>query len=445
MLSTGLFSLTLFVDRMLLYWFSNDAASGAMSAGSLFWTVICVPSGMLGYTSTFVSQYMGVGRLDRGFRVVVQGCFLGVCFGPFFFLLAYWIPDVFVAFGHDPSLIESETSYFRWLMPGAWATVIASAITGLFAGIGKTRILLICDAVATVINIVADTLLIFGYLGLPRMGVVGAAVASSLSLTTKALLVGWIAWRYWKSHQSEVAHRRLDCDLALMRRLVRYGWPAGMQMFAESVSFSIIMLLVGKLGTLKMAATTLALGVNIIAFVPINGLGIAVSVLVGQYLTSGKPELAERSVRSGLGIGVAYASLFAIVYGFFPDPVMDIYSWGADPERFAEMRPLLRPLLYIIAGYCILDALQIVYVSAIKGAGDTYFVFMASIVIGASVVGGGKVLGDWLEGQLYWWWGVIFVWVVLLAVIFGARYYQGSWKKMRVIEHEWLPDEPNQT
>lgn len=440
MLSTGLFSLTLFVDRTLLYWYSNDAASAAMSAGTAFWVVICVPTGMIGYTSTFVSQYYGANRLDRAMQVVVQGLALSVLIGPFFLIVALFIGDLFRWFQHPPELIAVEVEYFRWIAPGAWAMVFSSAMTGLFAGIGKTRVLLLCDFVSTAINVVLDCLLIFGWLGFPRMGVAGAALASSVAIIAKVVLLAWIVYRYWQdalANSPELrATFRPQWDGPLMARLLRFGWPAGIQMLAESVSFSIIMLFVGRLGSISMAATTLALGVNLIAFVPINGLGMAVSVLVGQHLTAGRLDIAKRCVRSGLWIAGIYGTFFAVLYGLFPDFSMLIYSVGTEAERFDEMKPILRPLLWFIAGYCIFDALQIVYMSAIKGAGDTRFVLIASILIGLTVVGMGKLLGDLVHGELYWWWGVIMAWVLAMAVVFSSRYYQGKWQKMRVIESE---------
>ncbi len=367
--------------------------------------------------------------------------------GPLFLLLAIFIGQLFQWFGHPGDLIAMEVEYFRWIAPGAWAMVFSSAMTGLFAGIGKTRILLVCDFVSTLINVIGDFVLIFGYLGFPKMGVAGAALASSISIFAKVIILSYIVWRFWKRQQAGVESNKASgssdvpardftprFDWQLTKRLLWYGWPAGVQMLAESVSFSIIMLFVGQLGSLKMAATTLALGVNLIAFVPINGLGMAVSVLVGQSLTSQRVDLAKRYVQSGLWIGGIYASIFAVLYGVFPDFSLSIYEIGTDPERFAEMRPLLKPLLLCIAGYCIFDALQIVYVAAIKGAGDTPFVLGASIVIGVTVVGLGKWLGDLFGSDLYWWWGVIFAWVLLMAVVFGSRYYQGKWMTMRVIE-----------
>jgi MATE family multidrug resistance protein len=203
----------------------------------------------------------------------------------------------------------------------------------------------------------------------------------------------------------------------------------------------IIMMIVGQLGEQAAAATTLALGVNIIAFIPLVGLGTAVGVLVGKYLVTEERERARRIVFSGLLIGIAYSLIYVVLYGGFPDLAMTIYTYDVDPVRFEEMRPILRPLLYFIAGYCVFDAFQIVYVGALKGAGDTYFVLGGHIVAGASTVIGALIV-RYLTGwnSLYYWWGVITVWVILLAVIFTARYLQGGWQNKRVIDPTLMID-----
>ena len=462
MLSTGLFSITLFVDRLFLYRYSDAAAAAAMSSGTLFWSVTCLPVGICGYTNTFVSQYLGVRRLDRALQVVWQGVLLALALVPLLFLLGWYSKDLFLLAGHESNLAKAEGDYFWCLVPGAAATVIAASLIGLFAGSEKTLVLLYCDAAATVVNTLLDWGLIFGNLGLPALGVKGAAIASSISLCLKLLLLSWFAYRYlvrgdfgtWPDSSPDpdsppsrmspapIASRLVSImrfERPLMQRLVRFGWPAGVSTVAEAWSFTIIMILVAKLGEKPAAATTLALGVNVLAFIPLIGLGMAVGVVVGKYLVQNRIETVQRMVRIGLSIGLIYSLLFVVFYGGFPDWAISVYAIGTDPQRFEEMRPVLRPLLLFIAGYCVFDAIQIVFAGVLKGAGDTLTVLVGHIAAGAGTVGLG-VLGWWLFGWdgLYYWWSVITVWVVVLAILFTVRYLHGGWKKKRVIEPDLL-------
>lgn len=450
MLSTGLFSVTLFVDRWLLYGFSDSAAAAALGAGTILWSINCLPIGICGYTNTFVAQYLSANRPSRALQVVWQGVLLGLLCGPFLIAMGMFSEPLFSLVGHERHLAEQEAEYFVWLIPGTWATIIASALTGLFSGSGRSMILLYTDMVVTVVNGCLDYVLIFGVFGFPAMGVRGAALASSIALILKLIVLAWMASRDFR-RKSGIMHSNQDLetveerdtrvrdllkrDWPLMQRLVHFGWPAGVSVVAEAWCFTAIMVFVGRLGDQAAAATTLALNVNLLAFIPLVGLGIAIGVLVGKYLVQEQVEKAKRMVVSGLLIGIAYSLIFVIVYGFFPEWVMTIYSLGSDPERFEKMRPVLKPLLYFIACYCVFDAFQMVFVGALKGAGDTRFVLGGHLFAGSATLIGGIAFSK-LEGMggLYYWWSVITVWVILLAVIFTLRYLQGGWQTKRVIE-----------
>ncbi len=451
MLSTGLFSITLFVDRLFLFQYSDAAAAAAMSAGTLFWSVTCLPTGICGYTSTFVAQYLGVRRVDRAMHVVWQGCLLALALSPILVLLGLFSYRLFVAFGHSPELAKFEYEFFLGLVPGACATILSSALVGLFAGSGRPIVLLYCDAIATATNVVLDYGMIFGNLGFPRWGVAGAAIASSISLSLKCILLVIFAYWYLRNNRfgawpidSSVSNKLRDIfklDFPLMRRLIRFGWPAGVSVVAEAWSFAIIMMIVGNLGERPAAATTLALGVNVLAFIPLIGLGIAVGVLVGKYLVQSELATAQRVVQAALTIGVIYSGVFAVLYGLFPDQVMNVYAIGNDPVRFEAIKPELKPLLYFIAAYCVFDSFQVIFSGVLKGAGDTLFVLLGHAVAGFGTVGL-AIVGQKLFGWdgLYYWWGVISVWVVVLAIIFTARYLHGGWKSKRVIEPDLLAD-----
>jgi MATE family multidrug resistance protein len=231
----------------------------------------------------------------------------------------------------------------------------------------------------------------------------------------------------------------LTFDRPLMKRLIHFGWPAGVSVVAEAWSFAIIMMIVGNLGEQAAAATTLALGVNVLAFIPLIGLGIAVGVLVGKYLVQQQVDRAHRVIQAALIIGIAYSSVFAVLYGLFPEYVMNIYAIGNDPERFEAIRPQLKPLLYFIAAYCVFDAFQVIFAGVLKGAGDTMMVLLGHAVAGIGTVGL-AVLGHVLLGWdgLYYWWSVISIWVIVLAIFFTTRYLQGGWKQKRVIEPDLI-------
>ncbi|MCC6511951.1 MAG: MATE family efflux transporter [Pirellulaceae bacterium] len=434
-ISTGFTSIMLFTDRTLLfYWDKTNSASAAMGAGTFYWALMCLPTGMLSYLSAFVSQYIGAGRPERvvvAYRHALRLAWLMVPLLMIAFVLAdfpFWF------FEHNSTMQSLESTYLRTLIVGGIAVLFYSAQSGLMTGLGYTGWVLVVDAICTLINLVLTYILIFGFGPIPSLGVMGAGMATGIAFWLKLPIAAYIIRRQPALHRASRAEQPTPWEPAMLRRLIAYGAPAGLQMLAESAAFTVIMLQVGRLGGLPMTATTLALGLNVLAFVPMMGLGIGVGVLVGKHVLERRIDLAQRTVTCAIGLSVLYTGSCAILLGFFPEFVTRIYSIGST-ERFEDIRPLLMPILQVIAVYCVLDGFQIVFVGAIKGAGDTWFVLGATAVVGFGMVGLGLLCEQLYGASLMLWWYIIAAWVFAMAIAFGWRYWQGKWKTMQVIEH----------
>jgi MATE family multidrug resistance protein len=131
-----------------------------------------------------------------------------------------------------------------------------------------------------------------------------------------------------------------------------------------------------------------------------------------------------------------YTGVFAIMYVAAPGVLMLGHATGINAEEFAAIRGLAIVLLRFVAAYCFFDALQIVFVGAIKGAGDTWFVLGNTTVVSSCAVFTGWIGTRYFEGGLLWWWFVVAGWVIALSVTYLARFLQGYWQDMRVIESD---------
>ena len=434
MISAGFVSVTLFTDRTLLYWQSESAASAAMGAGTLYWSMICLPMGLLGYISTFVSQYRGAQQTSRIGAAYQHAMALAWMIVPLLVLAILFAGNLFTWAGHPPQLVAQETMYLRVLLVGGISVLFYSVQGGLLTGQGRTPTVLAIDGVATVVNLVLDAVLIFGFGPIPALGILGAGLATTISFWIKIPIASWIISRDRQLMGEFQVSKRVPWESDMFRRLATYGTPAGLQMLAEAGCFSLIMLQVGRMGERAMAATTLALGLNVLVFVPMIGLGIGVGVLVGQHLTEGRVDLARRTVTCALGVTTLYTGFFVALLGLAPNAMLAVYAWGTPAERFDTMRPMLLPLLKIIAFYCVVDGLQVVFVGAIKGAGDTWFVLLATISISTTAVVAGLLFQHWLGASLMLWWYVIAGWVTGMGIVFASRYFSGRWESKRVIE-----------
>ncbi len=440
MISTASWALMNFVDRMFLLWHSPTAMAAAMPAGMLLFTLLCFPLGVASYVNTFVAQYHGAGQHGRIGSAIWQAVRIGWVSTPLFLATIPLAPWLFGMVGHDPAVASSEILYYQVLTFGAGAAVIAGALASFFTGRGQTRTVMVVDSTAAALNVVLDYAWIFGHWGFAAWGIEGAAWATVVSQWLKVIWYGWLVMRpkYRAKYQMIVGRRY---DRALMRRLWRFGAPNGLQMLVEMTAVTMFILLLGRLGSEEMVATTLAFNVNAFAFVPMLGMGIAVSTIVGQQLGRGRPDRAARATWTAMTMAAVYTGAMALAYVTIPDVLLMGHAAGTSPAEFAQVRDTAVVLLRFVAAYCLFDAMNIVFVGAIKGAGDTRFVLIVtSIASPLPIIIGWVGIRYWDLGLIYCWW-VITGWITVLGVIYFARFMQGQWRQMRVIEPDLLLDE----
>jgi multidrug resistance protein, MATE family len=443
MISTFSYSLMQFCDRAFLTWHSMTSVAAVLPAGVISWALLAFPFGVAMYTNVFVAQYFGAGRPERIGSVIWHGLVLGLILAPLFLAIAIWPEFTFRLAGHDEALVTDEAAYLRWMAPGSIAQIFGAVLSGLFIGLGRTRTVMFVDIGAALLNILFDWLLIFGFsvdglLTVSPMGIQGAAIATSLALWCKLGILIFLVYRSGLRQRCQI-FETFQIRWEMLWRMVRFGSGNGWQMLVECLAMAAFSMMVGKLGTVVGAANTLALSVNMLVFVPIWGLSTVVSTLVGQRIGEGRPDLAERATWTAMAIGLAYTLVFAVLYLVFPDAFLSGYRME---EGAKEIHELARTLLIFVALFCLFDTVQIVFAGAIKGAGDTAYVIVASIICSAAFVGIGVIGQKLFEsgvGQLYWWWWAITAWILFLGIAYGGRFFQGEWKKKSVIESNLIP------
>jgi len=203
----------------------------------------------------------------------------------------------------------------------------------------------------------------------------------------------------------------------------------------EMLSFTVFVLLVGRLGTIELAATTIAFNINTLAFMPMIGFSIAVSTMVGQRLGENRPELAEKSTYSAFILTTAYMVAVAIAYVIVPDLFLAPFRSKTDPTQYETIRDIGVVLLRFVAFYSLFDTLNLIFAAAVKGAGDTRFVMVISVLLAwLMMVIPSYVSCVILDLGLYWMWTWATLYVSVVGFVFLWRFLGGKWKQMRVIE-----------
>ncbi|MCC9604460.1 MATE family efflux transporter [Blastopirellula sp. JC732] len=435
-ISTASWSLTNFIDRMFLFWHSKEAMAASLPAGMLHFSILCFPIGVASYVNTFVSQYNGAGEHRRIGPIVVQGILWGCFVAPFFFLAAIPANYAFHVSTVDPEVARLEGVYFWVLAFGGGASIVANAMSAFFSGRQKNGIVMAVDSSSCLVNMVLDYFFIFGYVSFVPDGIAGAAWATVISQWAKVVLYGGLIvlpanWREYGFGEARL------WDWSVMRRLLRYGSASGVQLALEVSALTFFLLMMGRLGSEAMTATNLAFSINGFAFVPLVGLGIAVSTLVGREIGAGQPSIASNATWSGFMIALVYGGTMGIIFLTLPDLFLTFHK-GTDHSVVAQPEGVLATvtiLLQFVAVFCLLDATNVVFVSALKGAGDVRFVMVATCVISILLVGGGAAV-LLTGGGLYGCWVVLTLWVFTMGATHFVRFLIGRWRSMKVIEPE---------
>jgi MATE family multidrug resistance protein len=224
-------------------------------------------------------------------------------------------------------------------------------------------------------------------------------------------------------------------DWLLFRRLIHFGLPSGIQFFLDMLGFAIFILLVGRFGKIELVATNISFNINTLAFMPMIGMGIAVSILVGHRLGENNPKLGEYSTWSALHLSMFYMIMISVCYVLFPFVFLKPFGYQADPQSFERIYQYGVVILRFVAAYSVFDALNIIFSSAIKGAGDTRFVMKGVVILSWLIL----VIPTYLAVSVFHWslfaaWSFATLYVMALGFLFLGRFLQGKWKTMRVIE-----------
>jgi MATE family multidrug resistance protein len=432
-LSQSFMTVQVFVDAVLLARHDPREMSASFPAVMWFWLLFGVLAVTAGYTSTFVAQYTGAGRPHRVGPAVWQGIYFALVAGVLFWLVAPAAPFMIALGGHTPALQHAETIYLQCLSLAALPMLVLAAVNGFFSGRGLTWTVLAIEAVGTAVNILFALLLIFGHGGFPELGIAGAGWATVFGSWTAALLalVLFLRPTFRKQFATGTGWR---LERALFGRLMRFGGPAGIQVFLDVFVFHLFTQMVGRLGEDSLAATTIAIRLNMVAFLPTMGIGQAICILVGQRLGADRSDLAEKSTYTGLRWVFGYMCVVALVYLTMPGALISLFASDWSPEAFAAASATVPGLLVCVAIYSVSDAVNVAFAFALRGAGDTRFVTLLTFILAWPLMVVPTFIVVWMHASLVWAWASVTAHVTAMAVCFFFRFRSGKWKSMRVIE-----------
>ncbi len=362
-----------FVDTVMAGRIS-PLALGAIAVGANLWIPVYLFSvGLMMAVSSMVSHYFGAGQTAAIRDLIKQSLMVSGVLGLLGFYSVRLLSGVMGWVGIDEGIVPVATGYLYAVSWGIPAVCAYLALRFVSEGIGYTRPMMVIQLIGLAINALLNYILMFGKLGVPAMGAVGAGWATAAVMWINLfMLVVYILThhRYADIWQSE----KLKPDWKRTKEMLRLGLPIALTLVNEVGMFSAVGLLMGSLGVIEVAAHQIAINFAGMMFMIPLGISAATTIRVGHALGEQRP--VDARFRGLAGISLAGMCMFgtASIMLLFPDLIVSIYS------KDAEVATMAVTLLFMAAIFQLSDGVQVSAAGALRGMKDTLYPLLVSVV-----------------------------------------------------------------
>ncbi len=435
-----------FVDGLMVSFIGPLPFGAQMVAGLSAFVPESFATGLLSIVNTYVSQNLGAKRFDQCGRYAWGGVLLAILGCLLIAPLALLARPIFQWLDQPAEMIDLEVMYFHYMVAAVFLTLTARPLEQFFYGVHRPMVVLVTSLIAHANNIVMGYILIFGAFGAPKMGLEGSAIATvaSWSIHLAILAVMFLSVKVHEQYKT----RQMSVKLSHLVDILRVGWPAGVEFFSDVLPWSVMLsVLVGRFGPEHIAASSAAMRWMPLSFMPAVGIGVATTALVGKYIGAGRPELSKRRTHAAVLLALIYMGICALVFWFLRGPMISLFvnvvpGGEVSPEQARQMSSEIIHIggwvLTCAAVFQLFDAVGIVFVGALRGAGDTLWPMVCTVTLSWGFIFGGGYLmvtylpqltsvGPWIAASLY---------VIVLGVTMAIRFERGRWKNINLLHRE---------
>lgn len=421
-----------FTDFLMVSRLGTEATAAISPCTMLLYSVLCLGLGMANSIQTYAAQAMGRRRPSEAAAYAWQALYIAMVFALIAYPVTRLMPALWAWVGHEPTVQAMELAYSEvvlWCMPIA---IFCVGFEGFFNGVQRPKVALVSTMTAVVFNAVANYVLIFGKLGLPAMGIRGAAIATLISWMVRLIILGAV-FRSREFRREFNTGRQWQPSLERISGIVRIGGPTGIQWTLDVGSwFVFLTILIAAFGTATLAASNIALQFMHVSFMAALGIGSAVTTLVGHAIGERNHDLAVLRARAGLVVTSVYMSCIGVVFLAAGSSLVGILS--PDPNVVA----IGAAVLVWAAVFQIFDAMGINYVHALRGAGDTRWPAMLVILMNWGVfIAGGYLVSRYIPRLGYHGpWMMCTLYIILTGLALRWRFHRGAWRKIELFKGE---------
>ena len=367
-------SLNGLVDAAFVGRLGAAALSGVGLASQVMFTLMACSATVSVGATALVARFVGAGEPKNAEEVARQSISLALVMSIITGGLLYFLgPILIAAMGGKGEALRLSVTYLNILLLGIVPFFFMFILTGIFRGAGDMRTPLVVMTIVTVVSLVGDYVLIFGIGPFPKLGIVGAGIATVTSrVTATVMLLAYIP----KSLLRDTFRGSWRPAWGWYRRILSIGAPSGIQGLLRSGASMIFCAILGMTpeGIFAIAALTIGIRMESLAFMPGLAFSIAATAMVGQNLGARKPERATHSAWAAAWQGTAVMGVMGLLFIILAYPIASIFT--SDPKvlplaaQYLQINGISEPFL----------ALAIILTGALEGAGQTRLPTAATIL-----------------------------------------------------------------
>ena len=422
--------LMLLTDALMVGRLGTEELAAVAPAGLLISLWLIVGSETMTSVNTLAATAIGMKRPREAGQYLWQGIYLTLVFGLLALASAAAAPFIFGRLmpAQEPRVLGLEVDYYRVCLCSVLPLTITATLNHYFLACGRARLPMVSSLLGVVLNALCNGALIFGWGPIPALGFVGAAWGTVLASAVQVVfllgcLLGQQRLREFGSWQA------IPCG-GQMARVLKFGLPSGVQGGVDLFSWGVMLTwLIGHFGYQHLAAQTILAACIRFSFAPAAGLGSALATLVGHAQGTRDFLLAKRYARTAFRLIALYMMGMAVIYLVGGKWILRAFT--SDPEVIA----IGASGMIYVAAFQFFDAMNVTYINALQGAGDTAWptVWQLVLTLGILVGGGLAVIHFRPQWESAGVWLVAAIYVICQGLIFQARWRGGRWRRVQVM------------
>ena len=354
----------------------GEVALGAAAMGGLLY--ICVYTIAFGFSvgsQILIARRNGEGNYRSVGPIMWQGTAFSFGMAVCLLILMYFsaAPLIRLLITSD-SIYGATYEFFTWRIWGFLFAFVNVMFRGLYIGITRTKVLTMNAVVMALVNVVLDYALVFGELGLPEMGVRGAALASVIAEASSLLF--FLLYTYYKVDLKKYGLNRFgQFDLSMVLRILRISCFTMVQYFLAMAIWFVFFMALERLGQRQLAVANIVRSVYVVLLIPVQALSTTANTLVSNLIgaggSSGVVTLLHKISRMSFLIMVVCVGLCVA----FPGSILSVYT--------NEEALLVESVsaLYVVCGAMLIASLANVYFNGISGTGNTQAALVLEIFV----------------------------------------------------------------